>query len=177
MTTEATNGYVEAVLALASAHGVSEVVEKELRSFAELLSSATELREKVIDERIPVGQRLAIVEANLLRPAHQVTRTAIAMFITAGVLSDVGTIADEVTKRVAATRDEQIAEVTVAVALDAARTQALKAALESITGRSLDVRVTVDERVLGGVQARIGDTVIDGSLVSRLNQLRTRVGA
>jgi len=177
MTTEATNGYVEAVLALASAHGVSEVVEKELRSFAELLGSATELREKVIDERIPVGQRLAIIEANLLRPAHQVTRTTIAMLITAGVLSDVGTITDEVTKRVAATRDEQIAEVTVAVALDAARTEALKTALETITGRSLDMRVTVDERVLGGVQARIGDTVIDGSLVSRLNQLRTRVGA
>jgi F-type H+-transporting ATPase subunit delta len=177
MTTEATNGYVEAVLALAHAHGVSEVVETELRSFAELLGSATELREKAIDERIPVGQRLAIVEANLLRPAHHVTRTVIAMLITAGALSDVSAIAAEVTRRVAATRQEEVAEVTVAVALDAERTQALKAALEAITGRSLDVRVTVDERVLGGVQARIGDTVIDGSLASRLNQLRTRVGA
>lgn len=177
MSTQATHGYVEAVLALSLAHGVSEVVEQELRAFAELLSSAVELREKVIDERIPVGQRLAIVEANLLRSAHQVTRTTIAMLITAGVVSDVGTIADEVTKRVAATRDEQVAEVTVAVVLDKARTQALKAALETLTGRSLDLRITVDERVLGGVQARIGDTVIDGSLISRMNQLRTRVGA
>jgi len=177
MTTEATNGYVEAVLALASAHGVSELVETELRAFAELLGANPDLREKAIDERIPVGQRLAIVEANLLRPAHNLTRTAIAMLITAGVLSDVGTIAGEVTRRVAATRQEEVAEVTVAVALDARQTQALKAALETITGRSLDIRITVDKRVLGGVQARIGDTVIDGSLVSRLNQLRTRVGA
>jgi F-type H+-transporting ATPase subunit delta len=177
MTTEATNGYVEAVLALSSAHGVSEVVETELRSFAELLGATPELREKAIDERVPVGQRLALVEANLLRPAHTVTRTAIAMLITAGVLSDVATISEEVTRRVAATRDEEVAEVTVAVALDAGQTQALKQALETLTGRSLDVRVTIDERVLGGVQARIGDTVIDGSLVSRLNQLRTRVGA
>lgn len=177
MTTEATHGYVEAVLALADAHGVSEVVEIELRSFAELLSSSTELREKVIDERIPVGQRLTLVEANLLRAAHLVTRTAIAMLITAGAVSDVSVIAEAVTRRVAATRDEEVAEVTVAVALDQERTQALKAALESLTGRSLDVRITVDERVLGGVQARIGDTVIDGSLASRLNQLRTRVGA
>lgn len=177
MTTEATNGYVDAVLALSNAHGVSEVVETELRAFAELLGSATELREKAIDERIPVGQRLALVEANLLRPAHPVTRTVIAMLITGGVLSDVAGIAETVTRQVAATRQEEVAEVTVAVALDAERTQALKAALERITGRSLDVRVTVDERVIGGVQARIGDTVIDGSLVSRLNQLRTRVGA
>lgn len=177
MTTEATNGYVEAVLALAEAHGVSDVVETELRSFAELLSSSTELREKAIDERIPVGQRLALVEANLLRSTHLVTRTVIAMLITAGALSDVSAIAEDVTRQVAATRDEEVAEVTVAVALDEGQKNALKAALEALTGRSLDVRVTVDERVLGGVQARIGDTVIDGSLASRLNQLRTRVGA
>jgi F-type H+-transporting ATPase subunit delta len=48
----------------------------------------------------------------------------------------------------------------------------LAAALSQATGKNIDVKVILDPSVLGGVVAQIGDTVIDGSVRHRLNQLR-----
>ena len=56
-----------------------------------------------------------------------------------------------------------------------AQTTALQAALERATGAELTMRVVVDPSVIGGVRARIGATVIDGSVARRLSQLRTRI--
>jgi F-type H+-transporting ATPase subunit delta len=67
------------------------------------------------------------------------------------------------------------AEVQVAQPLTESQTTALQAALERATGAELTMRVTVDPSVVGGVRARVGDTVIDGSVARRLSQLRTRI--
>ena len=49
-------------------------------------------------------------------------------------------------------------------------------ALGKATGKSIEVKAIVDPSVLGGVVAQIGDTVIDGSVRSRLEQLREAIG-
>ena len=81
------------------------------------------------------------------------------------------------TSRAAASDDRELAEVTVAKPLDDQRRAALQAALEQATGKQLELQVVVDESVVGGVRAVVGDTVLDGSLARRLDQIRTRVGA
>lgn len=177
MTTETTLGYARAVTDMAAAEGALDLIGDELRSVARAVDGSDELRERLADTRLPLGQRLRFVDSDVLADAHTVTRAALAMLITAGRTSELTAVADEVARSAAASRDAELAEVTVAVDLDDGRKAALKSALERVTARSLDVRFTVDPEVVGGVRARIGDTVIDGSLMKRLTELRTRAGA
>ena len=53
---------------------------------------------------------------------------------------------------------------------------ALWPSLKQATGKDVDVRVTVDPSVLGGIVTTIGDTVIDGSVRSRLAQVKSHIG-
>lgn len=64
------------------------------------------------------------------------------------------------------------AEVTSAAPLTPERTASLSAALAKVTGKQVDVSVSVDPALLGGLVARIGSTVYDGSVRTQLRKLR-----
>jgi F-type H+-transporting ATPase subunit delta len=65
-----------------------------------------------------------------------------------------------------------IAEVTTAVELTAAEQQAVQAQLAKVVGRQIEMRSRVDPSMIGGLVARIGDLLIDGSVESQLRNLR-----
>jgi F-type H+-transporting ATPase subunit delta len=174
MTTEGTSAYAQAVVALARGEGALDTVADELLTIARAVGDNDGLRQRLTDNNLPVGNRLTFVESDALRAAHPASRTALAMLIAADRAGELPAIAEEVAGIAASARDEVVAEVRVAVPLDEPRKQALKQALERATGKKLDLKVYVDESVVGGVRARIGDTVIDGSLSRRLEDLRTR---
>ena len=68
-----------------------------------------------------------------------------------------------------------VAEVRTAVPLSDDQQARLKAALENATGKSLELKAIVDPTVVGGVVATVGDTVIDGSVRTRVDQLKSRL--
>ena len=176
MTTQRTSRYADAVVAIASGEDGLDAVEDELLTVARAIDNNEQLRQQLTDQHLPVGNRLTFLESSVLTAAHPATRSALAMLIAADRMGELTDIANEVAERVATSREEEFAEVFVAVPLDDTRKAALKAALERATGRTLDLKFIVDDSVIGGVRARIGDTVIDGSLLRRLTDLRGRVG-
>lgn len=177
MTNERTHRYAEALVAIADAEDALDAVEDELLTVARAIDANEPLRRQLTDRNLPVGRRLTFIETDVLAAAHPATRSCLALLIAADRMGELTAVAEEVAQRAAAAREEELAEVYVAVPLDDARKEALKAALERATGRKLDLKVYVDESVVGGVRATIGDTVIDGSLANRLSSLRTRAGA
>jgi F-type H+-transporting ATPase subunit delta len=64
------------------------------------------------------------------------------------------------------------AEVTSAAPLSAAQTDALAASLSKVTGKKVELSVSVDPELLGGVVAKIGSTVYDGSVRTQLAHMR-----
>ena len=73
----------------------------------------------------------------------------------------------------AAEGNREVAEVRSAVDLTDDQKQRLAAALEAKTGKKVELKVIIDPTVLGGLVAQVGDTVIDGSVKTRLQQLKT----
>jgi F-type H+-transporting ATPase subunit delta len=67
------------------------------------------------------------------------------------------------------------ATVTTAVALSDEERRAVTGKLSSITGKQVDITSVVDESIIGGVVARIGDQLIDGSTRTRLLALKRRL--
>lgn len=64
------------------------------------------------------------------------------------------------------------AELTSAVPLAAEQVEAIEAAMSARLNRAVKFHVRVDPRVIGGVSARVGDIIIDGTVAHRLEQLR-----
>ncbi|MFP5310357.1 MAG: ATP synthase F1 subunit delta [Actinomycetes bacterium] len=171
-----TRGYAEAVVALATGEGALETVEDELLQIARAVDANEELRNKLTDSGVPVGVRLGVVETDLLTAAHPATRAALGMVIAGGRAGDLADIARAAAELASTSRGRELAEVHVAVPLDDAQKASLTAALERVTGKQLDLKVFVDPDVVGGVLARVGDTVIDGTLSKRLTDVKTRIG-
>jgi F-type H+-transporting ATPase subunit delta len=104
--------------------------------------------------------------------ATDATVAVISMIVGAGRIGDFGKIVDEVLARSASGRGELVAEVRSAVALTPEQQDRLAAALSAKTQGTVTVRNVVDPAVLGGVVTTIGDSVLDGSVRTRLTQLR-----
>jgi F-type H+-transporting ATPase subunit delta len=70
------------------------------------------------------------------------------------------------------TGDQSAAEITSAVELTADERRALEARLRAKFGRELSFEYKVDAALLGGVVAKVGDKIIDGSLATKLNAMQ-----
>ena len=173
--TKRAEGYAAAFYAVAEAEDAVAVVEDELHAVARALESNDELRTTLTDQAVPADLRQGIVEDLLGSRAHPVTTSLVSFVVGAGRARELPAIVDAFIAKAADSRAEAVAEVRSAVALDDDQKTRLAAALSKETGKKISVKVTVDPSVLGGLVAQIGDTVIDGSVRRRLDQLKESV--
>jgi F-type H+-transporting ATPase subunit delta len=167
--------YAQSLLAIAQAEGHVGEVEDELFRFARLVEGNDELRMALADRTLPAERRMAIVEELLEHRALAAT-TAIASFIVGiGRGHDLVAIVQRFVELAASTRQHEVAEVRSATPLDDEQIRRLAVALSQATGKQVEVKVVVDEKVMGGLVATIGDTVIDGTVRHRLAQLKETI--
>jgi F-type H+-transporting ATPase subunit delta len=95
--------------------------------------------------------------------------------VGAGRAHDLPAIIDRLVERAAEAKQKALAEVRSAIPLTDEQVRRLAAALTKAVGKQVEVKVIVDPSILGGLVAQVGDTVIDGSVRSRLEQLISRL--
>src|SRR4051795_368973 len=161
---ERNDGYAQGIFDIARAEGALEKVEDELFQFSQLFQGNEQLREKLTDQSLPVEKRQAIVEDLLGQKASPLTVNLISFLVGTGRARDLPEIVNRLVERAAAERQRAVAEVRAAVPLDDEQRRRLTEALENATGKKVELKVIVDPSVLGGVVARVGDTVIDGTV-------------
>jgi len=169
------DGYARALFEIARAEGTIDEVEDELFRFARSYETSDELRNALTDEQIPAARRQAIVEDLLGGKATATTTQLVSMVIGSGRGRDLPAIVDKLVARASSSKHLELAEVRSAVALTADQETRLAAALANATGKQVNLKVVVDPSVLGGLVATIGDTVIDGSVRTRIDQLKSRL--
>ena len=175
MSDQRIDGYARGLFEIARAEGTLDEVEDELFRFARLYESNDELRNALTNDEIPPAKRQAIVEDLLGGKTTSTTVQLISMVVGSGRTRDLPAIVDRLVQRAAASKDEQVAEVRSAVDLTPDQLDRLRAALANATGGSVRVKVIVDPSVLGGLVATVGDTVIDGTVRTRVEQLKSRL--
>ena len=172
MSDEKIQGYARAILAVASAESNGAQIEDEIYRFSQVLQSSEELKSSLSDASITSARRQQIVEDLLDGQATQTTVALVSMIVAAGMGSDIKAIADRVIGLGAESRDKAVAEVYSVVDLSSDQQQRLAAALKSATGKDVEMKVIIDESVMGGLLVQIEDEVIDGTVRTRLKQLR-----
>jgi F-type H+-transporting ATPase subunit delta len=170
------NGYANALFEIARVEGSISEVEDELFRFARTLESNDELRNVLTDEAVPVARRQGVVEDLLGTQASPVTTNLVAFVVGAGRARQLPQIIDRLVERAAAAKESVVGEVRSAIPLTDDQKSRLAEALGQATGKRVEVKVIIDPSVLGGLVAQVGDTVIDGSVRARLDQLREQIG-
>ena len=169
------DGYARGLFELARAEGTLDEVEDELFRFARSYESSDELRSVLTDELVPADRRQAIVESLLGGKATPTTVQLVSLVVGSGRGRDLPAIIDRLVQRASSSKNLELAEVRSAVPLSQDQQDRLKAALANATGKQLNVKVIIDPSVLGGLVATVGDTVIDGTVRARLDQLKSRL--
>lgn len=169
------DGYARALFEIARAEGTIDEVEDELFRLARTLESNDSLRNALTDDQIPVARREGIVEDLLGNKVTNTTVQLVSMVVAGGRGRDLPAIIDKLVQRASGAKQLELAEVRSAVALSADQQARLKAALANATGKELNLKVVVDPDVLGGLVATVGDTVIDGSVRTRLDNVKSRL--
>jgi F-type H+-transporting ATPase subunit delta len=147
-------------------------IEDELVRFARIVDSSLGLRRGLVDPSAPVAQRVALLDDLLSGKVLPATARLAAYVLKAGHSRDlVGTL-EWVAGLAGEERGRRVAKVRSAVELDDDEYARLVEALERTAGHPVKVRVQIEPSLLGGMAVEIGDTVIDGSVRHRLDQLR-----
>jgi F-type H+-transporting ATPase subunit delta len=168
---------VLAIVAQADEAGRLDDLEDELFRFGRVVGSSAELRSALGNPFAPADAKRDLVSALL---ADRAMPQTIAL-VTQAALHARGRSLDrslEVYGRLAAEQRERlIAEVRVAADLSPAQRSRLAAALAAAYGHEVHLNVVLDSQVIGGMIIRIGGEQIDGSVATRLAEIRRRLVA
>lgn len=176
MTDSATaiDGYAAALIEIARAEGDVDGITDEIYRAASAVAANAELRDTLADPQVPAGRKQGIVEDLLGPRTSSSTVAAIGMLVGAGQTVHLTDIVSRMVELAAEREGAVVAEVRSAVVLDDDQIARLEAALSRATGRRVDAKVVVDDAVIGGLVAKIGDTVFDGTVRSRFDDMRER---
>ncbi len=168
-------GYARALFEVVQAEGELFAVEDELYAFAKTLETRTELREALTDPSLPAENKKGLVRDLLGERANPQTVNILGFLIDQGRARQLTRIVEALARVAAEHQQRVLAEVRSAVPLDQEHRKRLAAALSRATGRTVEVKVVVDPSIIGGIVARVGDEVFDGSIRGRLMDVRERL--
>ena len=122
------------------------------------------------------GDKVKVLSENLGDMNPQALNLAY-LLVARGKLSMIGEIAHEYQRLLNRHRGIEEAEVTTAVPLDDGDKQKLARRLGTLVGKEVVIKAEVDSNILGGIIARIGGQLFDGSTRSRLEALKQKLSA
>lgn len=165
--------YARAVVEIGTQHGNLDKLGSDLRSLARAMHDSSELVTALTNPAIRRADRRNVIDSLLSRVgAEQYTRNLVYLLLDGERLSSLAAISREVDAMIEARAGRVLAEVTSARPLEGGELAQLTSALERLSGKKVTVTRRENPELLGGVVAKLGDTVYDGSLRTQLRTLR-----
>ena len=165
--------YARAMMRIGEETHTYEKLGRELRSLAGAMNLSQELTQTLANPAIPRSDRRKVLEAVAVRVGGSKLTVHLAF-----LLLDRERVAalPDVARELDAMIDDKVgrvrAEVVSAEPLSPAQEGQLKKVLEQASGRSVQMEKRQDPELLGGVVAKVGDVLYDGSLRSQLERMR-----
>jgi len=168
--------YARALLDVGIDKGTHEKLAAEVDDLAAAFSAARDLQEALTNPVFPRAQRRAVLEAVLAKVGVSIeTRNFTLLLLDRERVQVLPAIARELRAMV----DEKVGRVRASVssarALPAEHVAQIQATLEKATGKTVLLEKTEDPALIGGVVAKLGDTVYDGSVRTQLERMREQI--
>ena len=153
-------------------------IDTQLAAFVDVFQKYDTLRKALLNPAVPVARKHAAV-ADLVDKLGVLPVVSKILLLLADNdrLAIVPDLADVFHQRLQDRQNIVRADVTTATELSVERLADIQRSLAAATGRTVDLTSRVDPSIVGGMVARIGSTVFDGSIVSHLKRIRQRLDA
>lgn len=165
---------VRAELVQAHHAGALDQVADELFQFGRVVAGSDQLREALADRRAPLEARQQLVQTLLDGKASPATVRLAVRAVKARERTLALTL-DRYARIAAEVRDRLVAKVTAARPLTEEQVARLRTSLDRLAGRHVDIQVSIDPQVLGGLRVQIGDEMIEGTVAHRLEDARRQI--
>lgn len=168
--------YATALADVAISRNEERQIQTELQAWASIVEANPQLKEVFSNPTIPHDQKRRVLQELISRT--RVTDTT-AAFLQVLLMNQRLAQLKDIAERFAVILDDRAgvvaAHVTTARPVPEAQQNALRDALAQVTGRSVRLSFATDESIIGGLVARIGSTIYDGSVESQLQRLATEM--
>lgn len=168
-------GVEEIGIRAAASSAASAGIDGELFEFARAVSSDAQLELALGSKLGSVDQKRALVQRLLGGRASAATVAIVTQLVTQPRGRRIGELIRFASSIVADQSGSAVATVSTAAALSAAQSEKIATALAARYGRPVRINQVIDAAVLGGVRIQIGDDVIDGTVATRINDLRLQL--
>ena len=168
--------YANALADIAVAQGAPQSAFHQLADFGEVFAESAELRNFLSSPAVSTEAKHGVIEKITTRQgAGKIIRNF--LFVIADhqrfhMLPEIIAAFHQVIRQRQGFAE---AEVSSAVELNAVQKAELAKTLSRLTGKKIEPKYSLDPALLGGAVARVGDTIYDGSLRSRLTEMRARL--
>jgi F-type H+-transporting ATPase subunit delta len=174
LTGGAAKRYAEAIFEIARDAGSFEVWGRDLALMSRVVTDVAG-RQFFANPKTDQAQKWLAAERILTNRVQPAALNLARLLITRDRFHQVDRIEAVFAELVREHQSVAIAEVTTAIPLDQAAAAAIARQLGAIIGKRIELRAHVDDSIIGGVVARVGDYLIDGSVTGQLRRLRTRL--
>ena len=166
------NRYAKAIFELAEENGQLDQTYQELSALRQVFEENDSLAALLSGVDLSLAEKKSLIDA-LKKDASQFVYNLIQMVFDYGRMDDLVAIIDEFERRYDAFNKRIHAEVITAVQLDTKQRDQLKAGLaKRLSANEIVLHETVDPSILGGVIIRANNETLDGSLSSKIEQIR-----
>ena len=166
--------YAGAMFELARKQDSLERTLDDVQEIARLFSRRT-LAYLLREPKVPAQRKEKVLREALSSRVLPISLNLTLLVVQRGLVDLMPNIAAELRQMVLDYRNQATAEVTTATQMDEQQQALVKQALEKRTGKTILLQTRVDPDILGGVVARVGDQVIDGSVQQRLQALKRQL--
>ena len=173
MASGAAKRYAQAIFSLAQEHGTLDAWLHDLSTLNNLMSQPR-AAQYFLNPNVPVAEKLQVLDQTLANAQPEARNLArlLADRGRLGILPDIFRLFNEARLDALGVA---IADVTTAEPLSQQEQTVVQDRLTRLIGKDVELRLHTDPGIIGGIVARIGDLLIDGSVVTRLRRMRSRL--
>lgn len=156
--------------------GETETVKKELNAFGVMITKNTDLQSVFSNPAIAHASKENLLGEIIKKTKpSKTTANFLRVLLQNSRLTELGEIGERFESVLAERSGIISAEITSARELPAGERKEFEENLERLTGKTVNVNYAVDADIIGGVVTRIGSTVYDGSVKTKLENLKEQL--
>jgi F-type H+-transporting ATPase subunit delta len=165
--------YAQAIYELAIVKNMLDEVERQFNILDDTVTQHKELSDMLYHPRVPPAAKKEVIARIFTAELAGFVFNFLFLLIDKRRETALPAIIREYTKLANQSRNIGEAEVTTAVLLSEAELASLAAKLGSVLGKSMVLKTRIDSNILGGVIVKIGDKLIDGSVVRQIQMMKS----
>ncbi|HAK18448.1 MAG TPA: ATP synthase F1 subunit delta [Lachnospiraceae bacterium] len=167
--------YGQSLYDLASSENLADDILCQMQTVRQLFTENPDYVRLLTEPSIPKKQRLALLDEAFGSDMQPYLLNFLKILVENGMVRDFGGCCRRYTALYNADRGIAQAEVTSAVPLSGQQLERLRAKLEEISGKKIQLQPKVDPSVLGGLRVSLEGKLLDGTVKGRLDDLRRKV--